>query len=363
MSVETTQRPVEQLFGTDPGDDDAIALLAAAGYYALNPHPDRRISFIATYGNAQMITTSANLNWVNQFIRENLKSDSISIKSYEGADRPFHSHVYPLIPIDKHVVGGTRNIIHGDNAMEGIAQSTPRINISSEVIYSRIPPAEQAEAGNIDFFSFGAPTELALMMYKYPQLIDRIDTITMMGGAIDVMGNRGPRVEGNMAHDPAAFRRILQIANEHQKPIIFVPLDVTMEEGLEATDARIDELTDKLVVNGSLEIASLVKKLIGPESTYNQLYKQTRGYKRKNSLQERAFLGPLIHDLTALFARIHPELFDFERVRIKIEDDGDIARCAAHHLSDGEVLIPHLAHPEYTDDYWRYLYNYLSQYK
>lgn len=98
---------------------------------------------------------------------------------------------------------------------------------ASELIAGLLAASEQS----VEIVAVGPLTNLAVVLDAYPELVDRISGITIMGGAVDVPGNVPPfawenaneHAEVNFWVDPAAAARV--IASD--VPITLVPLDAT----------------------------------------------------------------------------------------------------------------------------------------
>jgi purine nucleosidase len=287
-----------KIFITDPGVDDAIAILIASAR-------EKEIAFVATFGNGPTKTTYQNLNTLKKWITKNT---NISLPIYIGTDH--------ILDAERPFTGEDVQFIHGKNLLEGITSSNEN-GIPSSHLYNDIATKNQP----VDILSLGAVTELAMIL-KTKSIIPHIKSITVMGGTFYNQGNVAPRVEANFSHDPKALRYVVQSAEIHQIPLMIVPLDLTEKEELELTSNRLEELTGGLEQN----TADLLHKLVGKNSTYPNFYRGKRGvYHFTNPLKEHHFKSCPIHDLTSYMVLIHPELFTTVTRPVITGQDGSIA--------------------------------------
>lgn len=287
---------------TDPGIDDTIAILAAAG-------KEKDIAPIATYGNGPTQTTYANLTGLAKFITTHspLPSQS-SLPIYFGADRP--------LDFTTPFVGENVEFIHGKNLSEGLFQKEKAQSNPSSTLYEQI----EKNKTPLDIISLGAVTEIAHIL-KRKNLIPLIKAITIMGGVLYNQGNVAPSVEANFSHDPKALQFILKQSELEKIPLTIVPLDLTEREELELTSKRLKNLTIGL----GKKITKILNKFVGKNSTYSNFYKNKKGvYHYTNPLLEHRFKSCPIHDLTALLAHYHPELFRILKRPIIVSGVGEI---------------------------------------
>ena len=70
----------------------------------------------------------------------------------------------------------------------------------------------------------GALTNVALLFSVYPEVIDRLSELVIMGGAYQGLGNTGPTAEFNIQCDPEAAHIVFEAG---LKSLVMVPLEVT----------------------------------------------------------------------------------------------------------------------------------------
>lgn len=332
-----------KLIISDPGIDDAIALFVSAAI-------PENLAFIATYGNATTTITSANLNGITDFIHKNLKPNfKKSIPAYTGTDRPLKS---------KKPYEANLDFIHGEKVCEGQFNNYKPLKNPSTVLYKKII----RENKKIDVISVGAITELAIILQTV-EMLKHINSITFMGGALFVQGNRDTHVEANLYDDPQALDIVLRLCAKKGIPLTIVPLDVTENPDLELTTKRITNICNKLNKKSSENIADMLMKLAGPKSTYPNFYRSKRGViSHIPPITKRLFKGSPIHDLTAKLVKTHPQIFTMIKIPIIQRYPGvlGVPTSWMNPPKYEHTVVMDIKDPE---KYWDITVEYLSKYK
>lgn len=190
------------IIDTDPGIDDAIAIL-----YALR-HPDLDVVALTTVaGNIGLSVTTHNAGRICAL-----------------AQVPTPVHAGAAAPLGKEASPETG--IHGNDGLGGVEFPEPLCAPSShDAIGAMIAILTAHPPQTVDLFCLGPLTNLALLLERSPENAHRIRRIIAMGGAVDEPGNVGPKAEFNIAHDPHAAAAVLA-AN---LPFTLIPLDATRQ--------------------------------------------------------------------------------------------------------------------------------------
>lgn len=169
----------------DPGHDDAIAIILAAG--------DPAIDLLA-------ITTCAG----NQTL-EKVTRNALAVCAIAGIDGvPVAAgSAGPLVR--PQVVAPD---IHGESGLDGpdLPAATREldlhhaVDLSSDVLMEHRP-------GTVNLVPTGPLTNIALAMRKEPRLVERVKQVILMGGAY-TRGNRTPAAEFNIFADPEAAHAV-----------------------------------------------------------------------------------------------------------------------------------------------------------
>lgn len=189
------------IIDTDPGIDDAVAILAALA------SPEFDVLGITTVaGNIGLATTTRNAGRILALAR---RSD---VPVIAGAAGPLARTGFDVAEI------------HGDDGLGGVGfpePATPPRPGHAAVWLAETLMAQPA--GAVEILALGPLTNLAQLLADDPQAARRIGRIVAMGGAIREPGNVGPRSEFNLAADPEAAEAVLAAG----LPLTLIPLDVT----------------------------------------------------------------------------------------------------------------------------------------
>jgi purine nucleosidase len=194
------------LFDTDPGVDDAMALLMLAR--------DARAELVGittVFGNAPTdITTRNALALCERF--------AIEVPVARGAGQAL---VKPR--------GEYPEMIHGQDGMgnTGIAPARHR-RVEGTAAPQFIGEMARRHEGELVIVAVGPLTNLAQALQHDPQLAERVQRVVVMGGAFGTHGHSGnvsPVAEANIANDPHAADVVLTA----RWPVTVVGLDVTHE--------------------------------------------------------------------------------------------------------------------------------------
>ena len=168
------------IIDTDPGIDDAVAIL-----YALRSPAFDVIGLTTVAGNIGLERTTANAG---------------SILALAGVDVPVFSGA--SAPISRNGFAATE--VHGNDGLGGVQFPTPKKKPSDGAVAWIAQTLSDHAPGTVDLMALGPLTNLAHLVTQFPDAASRVRRMIAMGGAIDERGNVGPRAEFNMAADPEA---------------------------------------------------------------------------------------------------------------------------------------------------------------
>lgn len=188
----------------DPGTDDALALIIA-----LNSIDIDLIGVTTVGGNARLSHTTGNALSLLTF----LGAQDVPVAT--GASSP----LYGSFTYAYH--------FHGTN---GLGLQLP--NPSTKTVHTKaadfLVEAVKDVAAPIKIIALGPLTNIAMAMEAEPHLIDSIEEIVVMGGAVDCQGNITEYAEFNIYNDPWAANIVFNSG----VPVTLVGLDVTMKVAL-----------------------------------------------------------------------------------------------------------------------------------
>lgn len=260
----------------DPGHDDAVAILLAAG------NPNIELLGVTTVGgnhtlekvtrNAAQVLTVAKLT---------------DVPLYAGATRPILREVE------------TAEGIHGDTGMEihGFELPEPALSVQeTHGVQFIIDTIMSEPAGTVTLVPTGPLTNIALAARLEPRIVERVKEVVLMGGAYGT-GNWTPSAEFNIIVDPEAAH----IVFNEKWPVVMVGLDLT-HQAL-ATKA-VEEQFAALGTN----VGDFVVGLFGAF--------------RKNYQDAQGFDDPPVHDPCCVAYLIDPTVVETVKVPVDVETQG-----------------------------------------
>ncbi len=187
------------IIDTDPGIDDAVAILCALKSSAL-----RVLGLTTVAGNIPLARTTENAGRI-------LALAGADMPVVSGADRPLVRA--PFAATD----------VHGGDGLGGVALPPPRAPARTDAVGWIARTLRDHPEGQIDLLVLGPMTNIALLLREDEDAARRVRRIVAMGGAIAEPGNVGPRAEFNMAADPEAAEAVFAAGLR----LTLIPLDVT----------------------------------------------------------------------------------------------------------------------------------------
>ncbi|OJU91979.1 MAG: nucleoside hydrolase [Shinella sp. 65-6] len=193
--------PRKIIIDTDPGQDDAAAIMLALG------SPELDILGITTVaGNVPLSRTSTNARIILEFCSRP------DIKVFAGADRPI---ARPLV---------TAEHVHGKTGLDGPDLHEPQMPLQAQhAVDFIIETLKREPSGTVTLCTLGPLTNIATALEKAPGIAGRVRELVMMGGGFFEGGNITPAAEFNIYVDPEAAAAVFRSGI----PIVMMPLDVT----------------------------------------------------------------------------------------------------------------------------------------
>lgn len=201
---------------TDPGQDDALAILLALASPELEV-----LGFIGVAGNVPLELTTRNIRVVCEL------AGRTDVLVYAGADSPLKRALV------------TAEHVHGSTGLDGAILPEPSMKLQSQHgVDFLVETVMNRPEKSVTLCMLGPLTNLALALQKEPRIGPRIQELVMMGGGFFAGGNITPAAEFNIFVDPDAAK----IVFESGIPITMIPLDCT-HQAL-TTTARITAFRD-----------------------------------------------------------------------------------------------------------------------
>ncbi len=268
------KRPV--LIDTDPGVDDALALLLA---FAM---PDIDVKAITTvFGNGplDMMTHNA-AGLLSLFGRTDIPIAA-------GCSKPRDAEL-----------GGDALFVHGPDGIGGnkaVPDTTPELDPRGAL--HLIADTASAHEGALILVALGPLTNIAAALDHDPDLDLRVRELIIMGGNAFGPGNATPTAEANILNDPEAA----DIVFGARWTVRMVGLDVTEKLRMPSQQRR--ELAAQTGPVGRVFDRAV--------PFYEDFYRNAAG-----------FDGIVLHDPAAMMVLTHPNLFDWQPAPIRVETLG-----------------------------------------
>jgi purine nucleosidase len=194
--------PRKVIIDCDPGQDDAVAL-----FLALSSPDDIELLGITTVaGNVPLELTQRNARMMCDIAQRR------DTPVFAGCDRPMV--VEPI----------TAEYIHGSTGIDGVDVFDPETPLQEQHAVDFIIEALLgADRDSVTLVPTGPMTNVATAMRREPAILERIEQVVAMGGAMREGGNRSPSAEFNVLADPHAA----DIVYNCGRPVTAMGLDVT----------------------------------------------------------------------------------------------------------------------------------------
>lgn len=259
------------IIDTDPGHDDALALLLT-----IKSEMFDILAITTVAGNADIKKVTRNAQAI-----VNLTGEKIPIFS----GRP--------MPLKRKLITA---VVHGESGLDGFDTNQTKFRLTSNASQKIIELVEKFP-NQITILGLGPLTNLALALQSKPSIAAKIKRLVIMGGAINVAGNKNRVSEFNFFVDPEAA----DVVMKSQVPKILVPLDACNQVVMQVDDF-------KKISNQKLN------KILIPmmEHFFAGLIK------------DEGTKGILVYDALAAFFLINPKAFKSCPMDILIETKGKL---------------------------------------
>jgi len=269
------------LIDTDPGIDDALALLYAWGSAEL------RLAAITTVaGNVPVAAATRNL------LRLVALRGIVPPPTAEGA----------AAPLGRGLV--TATAYHGDDGLGDLSDwPAPSGTLLPETAAELIVATARTAPEPLTLIALGPLTNVALALEHDARALARLARVVVMGGAVDVPGNVTSTAEFNIHVDPDAAGRVLAAG----LPVDLVPLDATRQAVV--SRAALEEALEQRPGPVARRIAEFTRRGFTVDAT-------------------RGTAGMVLHDPLAVAAALDPTLVGWEETRLEVGRDGHTRRVA-----------------------------------
>lgn len=263
------------IIDTDPGVDDALALLLAMR------SPELKIEGITSVaGNVPLELTLPNA------LRMVEIAGRTDIPVAAGAKAPLLRRLV------------TAAYAHGENGLGGAVFPEPKIKPIAEPAAEFIRQIVRNYPGEVTLIPIGPMTNIATALNLDSELAALVRGIVMMGGSLSG-GNITPAAEFNIYVDPEAARIVFQSGI----PITMVGLDATRKTSLTEDHVRTLEATQNPVSQAAAKIGR------------NSI---------KHNREQGFLVGPNMHDSLAIAAFLDPSILKLKEYYVDVETTGEL---------------------------------------
>ncbi|WP_066582996.1 nucleoside hydrolase [Cellulomonas timonensis] len=189
------------IIDTDPGIDDALALMLAVA----SPELDLR-AVTTVGGNTGLAHTTENALRLMHL----LGRDDVPVAA--GAD-------VPLVRRDSAPDPNT----HGEDGFGGVRLAPAPRGVDARSAVQLMVDVIEGSAEQVTLIALGPLTNVAVLIAAFPDVAAKLERIVLMGGGARVIGNMTPAAEFNIWYDPDAAARVFAAGI----PVTMVGLDVT----------------------------------------------------------------------------------------------------------------------------------------
>jgi len=269
--------PRKIIIDTDPGQDDAVAILLALA----SPELDV-LGITAVAGNVPLALTARN-----------------ALIICELAGRP-DMGVYAgcAAPLTRKLV--TAEYVHGKTGLDGPQLPDPVMPLQAGHAVDFIIRTLRAEpAGTVTLCPLGPLTNIATAFVQAPDIVGRVQEVVLMGGAYFEVGNVTPAAEFNIYVDPQAA----DIVFRSGAPLVVMPLDVTHKA-----------LTTRARVAAFRNMGTEAGRMVAEWTDFFERF----------DMQKYGSEGAPLHDPTVIAYLIQPGLFTGRHINVEIETQSEL---------------------------------------
>lgn len=272
---EIKKKPI--ILDGDPGHDDAIAFVLAAAFKDVLDIK----AITAVGGNQTLKKTTLNYRKVATLL--NLTDIPIAA----GREKPLQADL---------VIAPN---YHGESGLDGPELPEPQVELCDMSAVELMAKVLRESKEKVTIVATGPQTNVASLLLAHPELKERIECISIMGGGL-LHGNWSATAEFNIFVDPESC----DIEFKSGVPIIVSGLDVTEKAYILPEEwERIREIDNK------------VAKTVAGWCDFFFIH-----------LKELGWPGALMHDPCAVMVLAHPEIFTYKDLYVEVDVTGEYTR-------------------------------------
>ena len=265
------------IIDTDPGQDDAVAILLALASPEVNI-----LGITAVAGNVPLTLIHKNIRKVCELAG---KSDT---KVFAGSEKPMKRTLF------------TAEYVHGETGLNGTPLPEPTMPLQEQnAVDYIVETILQSPENTVTLCTLGPLTNIGKALEQAPEIAPRIKEMVMMGGGLFEGGNVTPAAEFNIYVDPDAAKLVF----DSGIPIVVMPLDVTHKA-----------LTTNVRIEAFRALGNRVGRVAADWLDFFERFDEDK-YGTDG--------GPL-HDPNVIAYLINPNLYSGKRINVEIETESEL---------------------------------------
>lgn len=267
------------IIDTDPGQDDAVAILLAFA----SPELDV-LGLTTVAGNVPLAQTTRNAKVVCEL------ANRTDTRIFAGCDRPLSQTLV------------TAEHVHGATGLDGADLPEPMMPTQATHAVDFILDTLRAEPEHtVTLCTLGPLTNIGAALRADPDTMRRAKAIVSMGGAYFEVGNITPAAEFNIYVDPEAA-------------------DAVATSGIDWTILPLD------VTHKALTSPDWIVRLNGLNTPVGTAVAGWTGFFERFDVAKYGSSGAPLHDPTVIAYLIAPDLFEGRRINVEIETASPLTR-------------------------------------
>lgn len=270
--------PRKIIIDTDPGQDDAFAILMALA----SPEDMEVLGVTAVAGNVPLHFTERNARIICEL------AGMAHVKVFAGCDRPMKRKLV------------TAEHVHGKTGLDGPVMEEPAMALQpGHAVDFIIETLRSEPPGTVTLCPLGPLTNIATAFERAPDIVGRVQQIVLMGGGYFEGGNITPVAEFNIYVDPEAADIVFKSGIN----LVVMPLDVTHKA-----------LTNRARVEAIRGLGTKVGRVAAEWADFFERF----------DMEKYGSEGAPLHDPCVIAYLIKPELFRGRHINVEIETQSEL---------------------------------------
>jgi purine nucleosidase len=265
--------PRKIIIDTDPGQDDAVAILLALAC----PDELEVLGITAVAGNVPLALTEKNARIICEL------AGRPDIRVFAGCAEPLTRKLV------------TAEHVHGKTGLDGPQLPTPSMPLQSQHGVDFIIETLRAQdTGSVTLCVLGPMTNIATALQRAPDIVPKVAEIVLMGGAYFEVGNITPTAEFNIYVDPEAA-------------------DIVFKSGIALTVMPLD------VTHKALTSAARVQAFRDMGTEPGRMVAEWTDFFERFDKEKYGSQGAPLHDPCVIAWLLQPGLFKGRKINVEIE--------------------------------------------